>query len=206
MKGGLSQFTLNGTTVSVRDSAGTTRAAPLFFVSPGQVNHLIPAGTAAGPATITITAFDGTTSATTTVQVTAIAPGVFAADATGKGLVAAQVLRVKPDGSSRYEPVVEFERLSGKPNAIPIDLGAESDQVFLIVYGTGFRHRGSLSAATATVGGVNANVLYAGAQGVLAGLDQANLRLPRSLIGRGEVEVVLTVDRKPANTVKVSIK
>jgi uncharacterized protein (TIGR03437 family) len=113
---------------------------------------------------------------------------------------------VKSDGSIGYEPVVQFDRISGKPSAIPIDLGAESDQVFLILYGTGFRHRSSLSAVTATIGGVSANVLYAGAQGVLAGLDQANLRLPRSLIGRGEVEVALTVDGKAANTLKVSIR
>jgi uncharacterized protein (TIGR03437 family) len=152
-----------------------------------------------------ITAFDGTASATS-VQITAIAPGVFAADATGKGLAAAQALRVKSDGSIGYEPVVQFDRISGKPSGIPIDLGAESDQVFLILYGTGFRHRSSLSAVTATIGGVSANVLYAGAQGVLAGLDQANLRLPRSLIGRGEVEVALTVDGKAANTLKVSIR
>jgi len=197
--------TLDGTTVSVSDSAGMTRAAPLFYVSPGQVNHLIPAGTAAGPATITITAGDGSVSGAS-AQITAIAPGVFTADATGRGLAAAQVLRVKPDGSFRYEPVTEYDQLSGRYSAVLIDLGAESDQVFLILYGTGFRHRGSLSAATATVGGGDANVLYAGAQGVLAGLDQANLRLPRSLIGRGEVDVVLTVDGKAANTVKVSVK
>jgi len=37
-------------------------------------------------------------------------------------------------------------------------------------------------------------------------LGQVNARLPRSLIGRGEVEVVLTVDGKAANTVRISIK
>ena len=38
------------------------------------------------------------------------------------------------------------------------------------------------------------------------GLDQVNLRVPRSLIGRGEVDVVLTVDGKIANTLRVNIK
>lgn len=195
--------TLAGTTVKVINTIGATWDAPLLYVSPGQVNHLLPA--VPGPATIIITASDGTTSATT-VEITAVAPGVFAADSSGKGLAAAQVLRVKADGSIRYEPVAEFDRISGKFNPVPIDFGADGDQLFLILYGTGFRHRSSLAAVTATIGGVNVEVLYAGAQGRLEGLDQANLRLPSSLAGRGEVDVVLTADGKQANTVRVSIK
>jgi uncharacterized protein (TIGR03437 family) len=48
--------------------------------------------------------------------------------------------------------------------------------------------------------------LYAGAQGSFAGLDQVNVRLARSLVGRGEVDVSLTVDGKPANTVIAQIR
>ncbi len=59
---------------------------------------------------------------------------------------------------------------------------------------------------TATLGGLNAEVLYAGAQGSLAGLDQINVRLPRSLAGRGDVDVALTVDGKAANVVQVNFK
>jgi len=40
----------------------------------------------------------------------------------------------------------------------------------------------------------------------VCGLDQLNLIVPRSLAGRGEVDVVLTVDGRTANTVKVNIK
>jgi len=43
--------TLAGTQVAIKDSAGTERLSPLCFVSPGQVNYLIPSGTASGPAT-----------------------------------------------------------------------------------------------------------------------------------------------------------
>jgi len=42
--------------------------------------------------------------------------------------------------------------------------------------------------------------------GSLLGFDQINARLPRSLAGRGEVEVGLSVEGKAANVVKVSIK
>ncbi len=51
-----------------------------------------------------------------------------------------------------------------------------------------------------------APVSFAQAQGSLTGLDQVNALIPRSLLGRGEVDVVLTVDGKVANTVRVAIK
>jgi uncharacterized protein (TIGR03437 family) len=38
------------------------------------------------------------------------------------------------------------------------------------------------------------------------GLDQINILLTRNLVGRGEVDLVLTVDGQAANTVRVNIK
>jgi hypothetical protein len=52
---------------------------------------------------------------------------------------------------------------------------------------------------------LDAPVSYAGAQG-LAGLDQIIVAIPRSLAGRGEVEVLLNVDAQIANTVRVNIQ
>ena len=80
--------------------------------------------------------------------------------------------------------------------ATPIDLGPETDAVYLVLYGTGIRFRTGLAAVTASIGGANAGVLYAGGDTGLTGLDQINVLLPRSLAGRGEVDVVLTVDRE----------
>jgi hypothetical protein len=45
-----------------------------------------------------------------------------------------------------------------------------------------------------------------GAQGDFAGLDQVNIQIPRSLAGRGEVDLILTVDGVAANVVRISIK
>jgi uncharacterized protein (TIGR03437 family) len=88
----------------------------------------------------------------------------------------------------------------------PIDLGSATDRVYLQLYGTGIRGASSLSAVAAKVGGENATVEYAGPQGGFVGLDQVNVSLPRTLAGRGEVEVVLTVDGRTANTVAVNVK
>ncbi|MGH9843606.1 MAG: hypothetical protein ACREEM_33130 [Blastocatellia bacterium] len=74
-----------------------------------------------------------------------------------------------------------------------------------IVYGSGARDRSSLANVSARIGGENADVLYAGKQGALEGLDQINLRLPSSLRGRGDVDVLLTLDGKAANLVRINV-
>ncbi|MGH9844954.1 MAG: hypothetical protein ACREEM_40065 [Blastocatellia bacterium] len=139
------------------------------------------------------------------MQIASVAPGLFAADASGRGLAAALALRIKADGSQQFEPVAQFDQAQQRFVAVPVDLGPETDQVFLILFATGVRYRSALNAVTARIGGVDAQVTFAGAQGDYVGLDQVNVRLPRSLIGRGEVDVALTVDGQAANTVKLSI-
>jgi uncharacterized protein (TIGR03437 family) len=196
--------TLLGTTVRVTDSAGVERVAPLFFVAPGQVNYLLPSGTAIGAATVTINSGDGKVSAST-VNIAAVAPGLFSANANGSGVAAGSVLRVRGNGTQSFEPLSAANQ-AGQQVAVPIDLGPATDQLFLVLFGTGFRGRSALAAASATIGGVNAEVLYAGPQGSLLGLDQTNIRLPRVLAGRGEVEVILLVDGRVANIVKINVK
>ncbi len=197
---------LAGTSVKVRDSASVERLAPLFFVSPTQINYQIPPATANGVATMTITSGDGSVS-TGSAQIASVAPGLFAADASGRGLAAAVVFRVKADGSQSYEPVAQFDAAQGKFVALPIDLGPETDQVVLILFGTGLRYRSALSTVSAKLGDpneVDAQVMFAGAQDGFVGLDQVNVRLSRNLIGRGDVDIALTVDAQAANTVKVA--
>ncbi|MBS1791450.1 MAG: hypothetical protein JST85_27305 [Acidobacteria bacterium] len=197
--------TLGNTSVAVRDASGIERLSPLFFVAPTQVNFQIPPGTANGAATVSITSGDGTVS-TGVLQIASVAPGLFSASSDGQGVAAAVVFRVRANGEQVYEPVSRFDSITGRAVAVPIDLGPESDQVFLIAYGTGVRFRSSLANSLATVGGANAELLYLGTQGDFVGLDQANIRLSRALIGKGDVDVKLTVDGKISNTVQINIK
>jgi uncharacterized protein (TIGR03437 family) len=198
-------FVLLGTSIQVTDSAGVSRPAPLFFVSAGQINYLIPAGSALGAATVTITSGDGQISAGT-IQIVAVSAGVFAANSDGKGIAAAQALRVTATGSQIYEEVAQFDGGSGKFVPRCISLGPAEESVLLIFYGTGLRGVASMSAVTATIGGVNIPVIFAGAQGGYAGLDQINLGpIPRELIGRGTVDIVIRVNGQAANTVLVCI-
>jgi uncharacterized protein (TIGR03437 family) len=196
---------LGGTTVKVMDSAGVERLAPLHAVTPAQVNYQIPTGLAFGTATVTITSGDGAIS-TGAILIAPVAPALFAANANGQGVAAALVLRVRSDGAQVYEPVARFDASQNRFVSAPIDLGPESEQVFLVAFGTGLRFRSSLSAVRALIDGVEAPVTFAGAQGDFQGVDQVNVRLPRQLIGRGEVNVSLTADGRAGNTVTINIK
>ena len=195
--------TLGGTTVRVRDSAGMERLAPLFFVAPQQINYLLPAGTAPGAATFTVINSTGASGATATgtLNVTAVAPSLFTANANGQGIAAALLLRIRANGAQSFEPLARLENNHFVP--APIDLGAAGEQVFLVLFGTGLRFQQTI---TASVGGTSAAVLFTGAVTGLAGLDQVNLALPRTLIGRGEVDVTLRVDGVNANAVRVSVR
>jgi len=191
--------TLAGTTVEVTDTAGTTRPCPLFFVSPAQINLQLPPGLTPGSAILTVRrGGDDFLSAEITIE--RVAPGLYSANARGAGVAAAQALRIGADGGRTVEALFDSADLSPSP----LDLGPEGEQVFLLLFGSGVR--GFQSEVAASVGDEAVSVLGAGAQGQFVGLDQINIGpLPRSLVGRGEVEIVITVDGLPANTVTVSI-
>ncbi|HXA52098.1 MAG TPA: IPT/TIG domain-containing protein, partial [Candidatus Acidoferrum sp.] len=194
---------LSGTTVSVTDSTGTQRLAPLYYVSPGQINMLMPTNTAFGLATITVTNANGGSASSITL-VTRTAPGLFSANASGAGVAAALVQRVRPDGSQAIENVASFD---GNTNAlVPVPITIGSDSLYLQLYGTGIRYVSGLSKVTCTIGGQNATVLYAGAAPGFSGLDQVNVQIPAALAGAGSVNVVVTVDGQASNTVTLTFK
>ncbi len=196
--------TLGGVTVKFIDRLGVSRDAPLFYVSPQQANLQIPAGTATGPANVEVRTTAGET-VLRRAEVFTVAPSIFTADASGGGLPAAFVLRVKSDGSQVLEPIFQFDQ-SGKPVAIPIELNRAGETVFLILFGTGIRGRSDLSKVSARAGGENLPVEFAGAIPDFVGLDQVNLRLPAALAGRGEVQIEFEDDGRMANPVKLLIQ
>lgn len=196
---------LAGTRVLVTDSAGVTRRAPLYFVSPTQVNYQIPPETAAGVADVVVRREDDMLIRGVAV-VNVTAPGIFTANADGQGVPAALVLRVKVDGSESYEPVAEFDAVQNKFIPRPIDLGPEGEQVYLVLFGTGIRHRRSLTSVKVWIDMRLCEVTFAGAQSEFTGLDQVNVLLPRSLVGRGEVGIWLVVENGVSNPTRLNIK
>ena len=122
------------------------------------------------------------------------------ANSQGSGVAAALSLRIDGNGDRTLDLVFN-EDLSPKA----IDLDPPDDQVYLILFGTGFRF-GSQARLAAYVGGISVPVLAAVAQGQFDGEDQANIGpLPRVLAGRGPVPVVLEVGGERTNMVGVAI-
>jgi trimeric autotransporter adhesin len=193
------------TSVRIRDSAGAERTAPLWFVSPSQINYYIAEETSLGLATVTVVR-NSQTVAGGTLQIERVAPGLFTMNASGQGVPAALAIFARGDGSQTWQYVFNTECQVGSCQPVPLDLGAATDQMFLQLYGTGMRGRSSLAAVTARIGGADAAVEYADEVSGLVGLDQVNLRVPHSLAGRGQVDIILTVDGKTANAVRVNIR
>jgi len=185
---------LAGTSVRIADSAGNVRLAPLFFVSPGQVNYNLPPGTALGVAQIEVLR-NGNVVARGAVSVNTVWPGLFYVDSGGRRVGAANVLRVKSNGRQLYESPFD-----------PIDLSVPGDTVLLVLYGTSLRGRSDLSKVKVTLGGTPLAVNFAGPQGDLVGLDQINAVIPNNLAGRGAVDLLMYVDEWPANTLQFTIK
>jgi len=195
---------LAGVRVLVRDSLDEERAAALFFVSAGQINYQIPPGTALGEAVATVDA-NGVTVARGTVQIASVAPALFAANSNGRGPAAANALHVAPDDSQTIEPVARFDAVQERFLTAPIDLGQQDDRVFLVLFGSGVRGR-SGAAVTVRIGGETIEAAFAGAQTEFVGVDQINVLVPRSLAGRGEVDVVVTVDGQASNRVTAAFQ
>lgn len=187
--------TLDSTSLTVLDAQNQSREAPLFFVSPGQINFLIPTGTAVGDVSIFVRR-NGVPIASTKLPIAAVEPSLFTANASGTGIPAAVIFRVR-------NGVVTNEAVT----SAAIDIGPEGDVLVLVLYGGGIRKRSNLSAVTMKIGGVTVGADYAGEAPGFIGLDQINTAvLPRSLAGKGLVNLELSVDGKPANVVQLNFK
>jgi uncharacterized protein (TIGR03437 family) len=192
------------TVLTLTDGEGVSRTAQLLAVSVGQANFIVPAAAAAGVGSVTL-ANAGRTIASGVLRLERVAPGLFSANADGKGVAAAIALTVAPDGSQSTQFVFDATAAAGSRRAAPIDIGQAGSKVYLLLFGTGMRN--TSGTATATAGGVEVPAAGPVAQGEYEGLDQVNLGpLPASLAGRGEVEIEVSVEAKAANKVTVSIK
>ena len=179
--------TLGGATVSVTDSHGVQRNAAIYYTSANQINYQLPPDSAAGFATVTISANGAQSSAN--INIASVYPNLFSQSS--DGLAAGYAV-----GS--IGGVVSTANLSS-----PIGLGSSGDAVYLVLAATGL---GNANSAAATIGGVAAQVIYAGPQGGWPGLDQVNILIPHSLAGSGKVDVILTAAGKTSNPVYVVIQ
>jgi len=195
--------TLGGVSVIFRDSTGVDRLAALKFVSPGQINAVVPADLPLGQATVIVRSASGDVESGQ-ATIANVAPGIFSGNGTGTGPAAASVLTVHPDGSTSF--LQQATRCDGRGNCTPnpIDLGTDRDQNFLILYGVGIR-RGAQTAKV-RLGSQDLTPLYAGPQIQYGGVDQVNVALPASLRGAGDVTITIVIGDQVSNTVVANFK
>ena len=123
----------------------------------------------------------------------AVAPGLFSANNTGRGLAAAMVDRVHADGTASLESAntaIDVSNGSGGAGVVwDGDSGTE------------------IAGGCAGVGGWNSgDSELCGSKSQYPGLDQINIPLPKSLAGRGDVNIDVTIAGRRANVVTVTAK
>ncbi len=202
---------LANTSVTVTDSKGATRLAELYYVSPTQINYLVPAATAVGLSTVEVVAPNGVSS--TQVNTLATVPGMFTVNSSG--LAAATGTHVQGPYQSSFN--LSYVDSNGNVQPLPINMGAKGDGIFLALYGTGFRSRTSLNGVAVTlipsalqqsIGAYSPTytpALYAGPQNEYPGLDQLNIQIPQSLAGAGQLTIQIVVDGVAANPIYVIV-
>lgn len=176
---------LDGTTVYVNGVA-----AGLFYVSEGQINYAVPLSAHLGLADVVVVAKDGAVSRGK-ANITGSIPAIFTASGNGAGAPAGVASR---DGQN-------FDILLSDADGAPVPIDAGN---YAALFGTGMRF--SSTPMKITIGGVDIEPLFFGPQGSLEGVDQVNLQIPQSLAGKGDVDLVLTLDGKTSNTVKLRIR
>ncbi len=200
-------ISLGGVTVKVHDSKGVDWDAALLYISPTQINLILPAGVAAGQAQFLITTAGVTQPQALTGLVQTVAPALFSMNGSGSGVAAATAIRVQAANPQLRGPVAVFQ-CNNQGTAcvsVPIDVGLDAP-VYLTLYGTGIRNRNSPANVTVTIHGMSVPVLFSGSQSQFPGLDQVNVSLPLGLRGSGESNVILTVDGQVSNIVTVNIQ
>ncbi|HEX4136397.1 MAG TPA: hypothetical protein VHY84_17415 [Bryobacteraceae bacterium] len=163
-------------------------------VSPGQINLQIPYETAAGAATVTVSA-NGQTSSSFQFLVTATAVGIFGYDA-GHGIVqnADYSLNAEANPAASGSTVVVYLTGIGVPTVSVADGAAAPSSPLAQAQG----------AVSAAIGGANAPVLFIGLTPGLVGLGQANITLPQLATGDYPLTITLSGHQSTSATISVS--
>ena len=167
--------TLGSTQVTVKsNSSSTTYKAFLHFVSPGQVNAILPSAVPAGSATMTVTV-GTTTSLAAPFQVVESNFGMFTLNSQPAGMAIAQ----------------NFESATSLPLNLFTKPARQGQTMILWGTGLGAYTAGSddgppqagniVTNAKVLVGGVEISPFYAGRAPGIPGVDQINFTLPENV-------------------------
>ncbi len=176
--------TLNDTTVTFNGVA-----APLIFVSVNQINAIVPFEVATQTSVPVVITSNGVTSASFNVDVAPTNPALFAFSQTGAGPGA--VLNQNGSLNASTNPAAAGSVIVVYATGEGITAPAAATGSVTASQGTSFPM--PIGLVTITIGGIQAQILYAGeAPGLVAGVLQVNFVVP-SGTPSGNQPIVLTV-------------
>ncbi|MGI8745554.1 MAG: hypothetical protein ACR2NN_23875 [Bryobacteraceae bacterium] len=188
IRGGMLPTVLPGT--GVRVLVGNVPAS-IYFVSPTQINFLVPSSLLPGTATVQV-ALDSLAGPAVTVQIVATTPALFQLDQQNAIATRADGSVVTPDNPARSGEYVVLYATGLGQTTPPVGVGEVP---------AGAAQIKQLSDLKVSLGGVAVDarqIVYAGVSPGFGGLYQINLKLPDSLNENPEIRVGLLDQASPA--------
>ena len=177
--------------------------APLYFVGPAQINAQVPFGVSTGDSVPVAVSVGDLLTAPQNYLIAPTQPGIFGlGGGQGAVLIANTAILVAPVGSipgRETRPANPGEFLS----IFCTGLGATSPIVEAGEAGAG---EAVTTPVTATIGGVDASVSFAGLAPGFVGLYQVNARVPGGVVPGPAVPVVITQNGIASNTVTIAVE
>jgi uncharacterized protein (TIGR03437 family) len=176
-------------------------AAPLYFVTPTQVNLQIPWELAGQSQTSIVATVGGNLSNTQTVPLAPFSPGIFTIDSSGSGQGAILV-----SGTTNLAAPGTPAARSGYISIYCTGLGAVSNQPATGLAASSNPLSYALTLPTVSIGGVDSVVSYAGLAPGFAGLYQVNAIVPAAAAQGNAIAVVLTIGNVASNGVTIAVQ
>jgi uncharacterized protein (TIGR03437 family) len=171
------------------------KAAPIYYLSPTQINFQVPWSTTTGTATVTVTVNGGASNAVS-VPVSTAAPGLFYLPS-GAAIVqnSDYTLNDPTNPAPRGGTIIAYLTGSGPVSPAQFDGAPVSPSVLVNM----------TSPYSATIGSATAQVTFAGLAPYFVGLVQMNIVVPASL-SPGVYPLTVTVANDTSNSATIAVK
>ncbi len=184
------------------------RQAPLYYVSPLQINAMVPFEVS-GTVSVNVLAGISSTSNSASIFLGDSAPRIFTTNQQGTGqgaiLIANSDVVAAPSGSiqgRQARPAQRGEFIS----IFCLGLGAVSNRPPSGVAASGNPLSTTSSQATVTIGGVPAQVSFSGLAPGFVGLYQVNVQVPAQAVPGNEVPVAITLGSSTSNVATIAVE
>ena len=181
--------------------------APLYFVSPGQINFQIPYETVSNAPVPVVISQGSQVSNAITLNMARVSPGLFSTNQQGSGQGAIRIA----GGATIAAPMGAF------PESRPVKAG---DVIEIYCTGLGsvspngitggaasaMNLQTTISQPSVTIGGKTGIVLFSGLAPGVAGLYQVDVQIPQGVTPGDAVPLVLTILGVQSNTVTIAVQ